>query len=95
MAVIADFIIAATGTSPTNAQRQAAILSGNYGGLTPVDADGQAVPANSPLSTELQQFKAGLQSGAIPTDPQLAGATNYLLWGAGLFLVWYFFIRGK
>jgi len=92
MPEIADFIVAATGTSPTNEQRQAAIYTGNYGGLTPIGADGQAVPANSPLSPELQQFKADMLAGRIPSPFQ---APNYLLYGAIAFAVWYFFIRRK
>jgi hypothetical protein len=92
MAVIADFIVAATGGPPTNEQRQAAIYSGNYGGLTPIGEDGQAVPANSPLSPELQKFRQDMIAGLIPSPYQ---TPNYLLYGAIAFAVWYLFIRRK
>jgi hypothetical protein len=91
MPEIADFVTV-TGSSPTNAQRQAAIYTGNYGGLTPIGQDGQPVPANSPLSAELQQFRNDMLSGKIASPFQ---APNYLLYGAIAFAVWYFFMRRK
>ncbi len=92
MLAIEDFIDASTGTSATVAQAQAALLSGNYGGLTPIDSDGNAVPAGSPLSPHLQQIRADLQAGKIPLA---AGSDhkNYILWGALAFAAWYLFIR--
>jgi hypothetical protein len=91
-AIIEAFIDPRTGTSTTLAQEQAALMSGSWGGLTPVDADGQPAPAGSTLSPHLQQIRADLLAGKIPL---VAQPQNYLLWGAIAFGVWYFFIRGR
>ncbi len=91
MAQISDFIDQSTGTFASTAKSQAALITGQYGGLTPVDADGNAVPADSPLSPELlmrrQQLLANVNG--------LSGGMNWIVLAAIAFGVWYFFLRKK
>lgn len=90
--VIEDFLDNATGASVSVARAQAALLSGNYGGLTPIDADGATVPASTPLSPRLADTQAKLRAGQIPL---VAQPPNYLMWAGIAFVVWYFFLRRK
>lgn len=92
MAVIEDFIDQSTGASVSVARAQAALLSGNYGGLTPIDADGAPVAADSALSPRLADTQAKLRAGQIPL---VAQPPNYLMWAGIAFLVWYFVLRKK
>lgn len=87
MPMIEDFIDQSTGALASVARGRQALLSGSYGGFTPVDADGQPVPANTPLSPHLQQVKGQLMAAGTNT--------NWMLLAVAAVLVWYFFLRRK
>jgi len=83
-ATISDFIDKSTGLLAGLPKVQAALTSGDYTGLTPVDADLNPLPANTPLDATL--LSARLRGSA---------ASNLLLWGALAAGAWYLFLRRK
>jgi hypothetical protein len=95
-AEIVNFLDQNTGLFATASQISDALTTGQYGGLTPLDADGKAVPP-PPSSTISPVLIAAADTQQIRGSqvPTQAGAPNYLLWAAIAFGIWYFLLRKK
>ncbi len=93
---IANFLDQTTGVYASAQQISDALSTGQYAGLTPIDADGNAVPP-PPASTIspglISRADQQANRGAAVVGAQ--AAPNYLLWAAIAFAAWYFLFRKK
>jgi hypothetical protein len=95
MPEIVNFLDQSSGVFATAQQISNALTTAQYGGLTPIDSDGNAVPLPpaSTISPALINAADTAQNRGAAVGAQ--AAPNYLLWAAIAFGVWYFLIRKK